>query len=319
MDLQNWVKQNMKQSTSKPKSQVPGPEFPCSSCSKICKSLSGLKRHIQTRHNEKEVPKCEDPVLEEPKQIQKEPNKETQIPSPKTKEELALIIEQKLRSYNSKPPEVEVDDNPRKKYIIDLTTNKKYVYNNLQRGEFAFTEDGELSFTIFYSEYDGNIPSAELGLPTANLEYSNQIYYSNVEYLRSIPQETDHDLPVDQGDPEDDQETDHELPDDQGDPEDDQETDNDLPDDQGDPEGDQETDDELPDDQGDPESNQETDNDLSDDQGDPESNQETDNDLPDDQGDPEGDEETDNDLPDVQSQEAYHHDNQDSNIKDITN
>ena len=215
MDLKNLIQQNMKQSTSKPKSHVPGPEFPCSSCSKICKSLSGLKRHIQTRHIEKEVPKI-DPVLEEPNQIQKEPNKETQIPSPKSKEELALFVEQKLRSADSKPPEVEVDDNPRKKYIIDLTTNKKYVYENLQRGEFAFTEDG-LSFTIFYSEYDGNIPPAELGFPTADLEYSNKIFYSNVEYLRSIPQETDHGLPDDQGILQGDQETDHGLPDDQGD------------------------------------------------------------------------------------------------------
>ena len=203
MDLKNLIQQKMKQSTSKPKSHVPGPEFPCSSCSKICKSLSGLKRHIQTRHIEKEVPKI-DPVLEEPNQIQKEPNKETQIPSPKSKEELALFVEQKLRSADSKPPEVEVDDNPRKKYIIDLTTNKKYVYENLQRGEFGFTEDG-LSFTIFYSEYDGNIPPAELGFPTADLEYSNKIFYSNVEYLRSIPQETDHDLPDDQGDLQNDQ------------------------------------------------------------------------------------------------------------------
>jgi len=128
--------------------------------------------------------------------------------------------------------------NPRKKYIIDLTTNKKYVYENLQRGEFGFTEDG-LSFTIFYSEYDGNIPSAELGFPTADLEYSNKIFYSNVEYLRSIPQETDHDLPDDQGDLQSDQETDHGLPDDQGILQGDQETDHGLPDDQGDLQKDQ--------------------------------------------------------------------------------
>lgn len=193
----------MKENTGKPKVKSqnplqPSPGYPCKACPKICLSSSGLKRHIQIKHAGVELlqnyvkPKP-DGSMESQKEIIEEPKKESQIPSPKSKAELALIIEQKLRSAYSKPPEVELDENPRRKYVIDLTTNKKYVYDNLQRGQFAFMEDGGLSFTIFFSEYDDSIPQAELGLPTADFDYNNRLYYSNVEYLESLPHEGDQD------------------------------------------------------------------------------------------------------------------------------
>ena len=149
-----------------------------------------IEAQVQIKHPE------EHPVDSEEKATK------AQVPSPKSKAELALIIEQKLNSFYSKPPETELDENPRRKYVIDLTTNKKYVYDNLKRGEFAFTDDGGLSLTVFYSELSGNIPQAELGTPTADFDYHNRLHYSNVEYLRS---ETDqqqgglHDCPDDLG------------------------------------------------------------------------------------------------------------------------
>ena len=195
------VQRESSERTGKPKVKSqnplqPSPGYPCKACPKICLSSSGLKRHIQIKHAGVEL--LQKPVKPKPdgsmeSKEDDEPKKESQVPIPKSKAELALIIEQKLRSAYSKPPETELDENPRRKYVIDLTTNKKYVYDNLQRGEFAFREEGGLSFTIFFSEYYGSIPQAELGLPTADFDYNNKIYYSNVEYLESLPQEADQD------------------------------------------------------------------------------------------------------------------------------
>ena len=212
--------------TSKPKTKSqtpvqPSPEYPCTNCPKICLSSSGLKRHIKIKHAGEELlqnpvkskPESKEETFEEPikesqipvkskhdetmeskKEIIEETKEESQNPNPMSKAELALFVEQALRSAESKPPEVELDDNPRRKYLLDQTTNKIYIYDNLQRGEYLFTEDGGVSFTIFYSEFYGNIPQAELGLPSVNSEYSrysNKVYYGNIEYLRSFPQETD--------------------------------------------------------------------------------------------------------------------------------
>ena len=220
-DLKVWIQQNMKENTSKPKSQVPGPEFPCSSCSKICKSQSGLKRHIQTRHVEKEVSKVRDPVLDDPKQVQEELNKQLQTTdnninkpeldnSPSSpdsgyecildnptnwrknrkKKELAFMIEEKLKSFyskNNEDEEEEEDANPRRKYIVDLRTKKKYIYNNEERGIFRFTSNGDLAFTVFYNKFCGEIPSSQLGLQT--MDSNNRVQYSNVEQIRSLDEE----------------------------------------------------------------------------------------------------------------------------------
>ena len=211
----------MKENTSKPKSQVPGPEFPCSSCSKICKSQSGLKRHIQIRHVEKEVSKVRDPVLDDPKQVQEELNKQLQTTdnninkpeldnSPSSpdsgyecildnptnwcksrkKKELAFMIEEKLKSFyskNNEDEEEEEDANPRRKYIVDLRTKKKYIYNNEERGIFRFTSNGDLAFTVFYNKFCGEIPSSQLGLQT--MDSNNRVQYSNVEQIRSLNEE----------------------------------------------------------------------------------------------------------------------------------
>ncbi len=220
-DLKVWIQQNMKENTSKPKSQVPGPEFPCSSCSKICKSQSGLKRHIQIRHVEKEVSKVRDPVLDDPEQVQEELNKQFQTTdnninkpeldnSPSSpdsgyecildnptnwrknrkKKELAFIIEEKLKSLyskNNEDEEEEEDANPRRKYIVDLRTKKKYIYNNEERGIFRFTSNGDLAFTVFYNKFCDEIPSSQLGLQT--MDSNNRVQYSNVEQIRSLDEE----------------------------------------------------------------------------------------------------------------------------------
>ena len=237
----------MKQNTSKPKSQVQGPEYPCPSCPKICKSPSGLKRHTQTRHLE--VPKIEDPSPKSKEQVQKESNEQSQItvgPGPeldnspsippedsefecsldnpsnwskkRKKKELALIIEQKLKSYYSKQndEEEERNVNPHKKYIFDLTTGKKYIYDNEERAIFRFTSGGGLGQTVFYNEFSGDIPSSQLGEIT--MDSNNRIQYSNVQQIKSFEeehedQEDDHGI---QNELDADQQHDHQDPVDPG-------------------------------------------------------------------------------------------------------
>ena len=246
-DLKNWIQLNMKQNTSKPKSQVQGPEYPCPSCPKICKSPSGLKRHTQTRHLE--VPKIEDPSPKSKEQVQKESNEQSQItvgPGPeldnspsippedsefecsldnpsnwskkRKKKELALIIEQKLKSYYSKQndEEEERNVNPHKKYIFDLTTGKKYIYDNEERAIFRFTSGGGLGQTVFYNEFSGDIPSSQLGEIT--MDSNNRIQYSNVQQIKSFEeehedQEDDHGI---QNELDADQQYDHQDPVDPG-------------------------------------------------------------------------------------------------------
>lgn len=133
---------------------------------------------MQIKHPE------EHPVDSEEKAIK------AQVPSPKSKAELALIIEQKLKSFyskNNEDEEEEEDANPRRKYLVDIRTQKKYIYNNEERGIFRFTSDGGLAFTIFYSEFFGKIPSSQLGLQT--MDSNNRIQYSNVEQIRSLDEE----------------------------------------------------------------------------------------------------------------------------------
>ena len=222
-DLKNWIQLNMKQNTSKPKSQVQGPEYPCPSCPKICKSPSGLKRHTQTRHLE--VPKIEDPSPKSKEQVQKESNEQSQItvgPGPeldnspsippedsefecsldnpanwskkRKKKELALIIEEKLKSHylkqNAEDKE-DYDENPHKKYIFDIRTRKKYIYDHQERGIFRFTSQGGLAFTIFYNQLDHDIPSAEMGDTT--IDANNRIQFSNVEQIESLDEEDEND------------------------------------------------------------------------------------------------------------------------------
>ena len=234
-DLRNWIQQNMKQSTSKPKSQVQGSEYPCTSCSKICKSPSGLKRHIQTRHLE--VPKIEDPSPKPKEQVQMEPSEQSQTkvvgPGPeldnspsipeesefecsldnpanwrkkRKKRELALIIEEKLKSYYSKQNEEEEehDVNPHKKFIVDLRTRKKYIYDNEERAIFRFTSNGALGHTVFYNKFFGDIPSSQLGEIT--MDSNNRIQYSNVQQIRSFEEEHEGEL---QSTDNEDQEEDH--------------------------------------------------------------------------------------------------------------
>ena len=100
------------------------------------------------------------------------------------------MIEEKLKSFyskNNEDEEEEEDANPRRKYLVDIRTQKKYIYNNEERGIFRFTSDGGLAFTIFYSEFFGKIPSSQLGLQT--MDSNNRIQYSNVEQIRSLDEE----------------------------------------------------------------------------------------------------------------------------------
>ena len=214
--LQTWIQQNIKQDSSKPKSKSLSPEHPCQACPKICLSSSGLKRHIQTKHigdgilqnsanSKPEESMKSKEVCDERSQVQEESPKQSQSPNESLiqnstsqecplsspvnwrrnrKKELALIIKEKLKSFYSKSPESEeCDENPRKKYIIDLRTRKKYIYNNLERGVFRFTPGGGLGHTVFFNEFSDDIPLSELGIET--LDHFNQPQYSNLQQIRS--------------------------------------------------------------------------------------------------------------------------------------
>lgn len=118
-----------------------------------------------------------------------------------------MIIEEKLKSFYSKSPESEeYDENPRKKYIIDLRTRKKYIYNNLERGVFRFTQGGGLGHTVFFNEFSDDIPLSELG--TETFDHFNQPQYSNLQQIRSEADEVNQ-LEDGQEEAIDDQDQDH--------------------------------------------------------------------------------------------------------------
>ena len=225
----------------KAKSQTPlqpSPTYPCTVCSKICLSTSGLKRHIQIKHAQEEllqnlVKSKPDGSTEPKEEINDEQNEESQITaeldinasqacSPsipdskyecsldnpenwrknRKKKELAFMIQEKLKSYysriNEDDSEEEEDINPRQKYVIDLRTQKKYIYDNLEPGIFTFTSNGDLSHTIFYNQFYDEIPSSELGLQT--MDAQNRLQFSNVKQVRSYEEKDQEDQGYQEGD-----------------------------------------------------------------------------------------------------------------------
>ena len=231
-DLKHAQKESLER-MGKPKAKTQttvqsSPGYPCTVCSKICLSTSGLKRHIQIKHAQEEL--LQNPVKSKPDESKEpkeetvdEQNKESQItaeldinvsqacspsiPDSKyecvldnplnwrktrtaNKKQIALMVEEKLQSYYSKINEDSSEEE-------DINPRQKYIFDLRTKKKYIYDNQEPAIFTF---TSNGDLSQTVFynqfydKIPSSELgmetmDSQNRIQFSNVKQVRSYDED----------------------------------------------------------------------------------------------------------------------------------